>query len=254
MLARWDNIPATRVVPHPGEFGYAYLDEGARRNPRIRPSWNARLREPQTRSSPSGSTPPSRFWKSLNPGGQPAGMSSEEPELQVRPAPLPANADGALGGYPLPRRPPAVRVPNIGADTIDPTVVEDNGDWLHAVPARGRHRAARPRGSSSTSRRARPTCRAQGKLVALFTATTGSTNDPLPLGEWSVLTTPRTLRLNTTPTCSARPDRTIRTRTPAGAKRPRRRGLDRPQQGALRHPRHARSGDIGRAEATAACG
>ena len=84
---------------------------------------------------------------------------------------------------------------------------------------------------------------AGGKVIARYPATMGSEHDPLPVGEWKINGVSRATRSSTTtPTCSGTPTR--RTRKAKIAARPQQPGrarVDRPVEGALRHPRHAAS-------------
>ncbi|MEO0033917.1 MAG: hypothetical protein RIS94_3675 [Pseudomonadota bacterium] len=81
-----------------------------------------------------------------------------------------------------------IRVPNVGADAIDPTLVTDK-NWAATLAALGVGTGS-PAATRIVVSRSAGTLRAfdeQGKLVALFTVTTGSEHDPLPLGTWKIL-------------------------------------------------------------------
>jgi lipoprotein-anchoring transpeptidase ErfK/SrfK len=185
-LAQWDNIAATRVVRIPEEWGAATYrqipDDPAEQAAMERLGYETldeRLAE--------------RFHttvevlKTLNPGGKPAGMNAGTAQASPRPSSSPsANASGdvldsvfAAGQL--------VRVPNIGADRIAPGAVEDS-DWQSTLQMLGVG-TEQPRVDTVVVSKSEDTLKAYdkaGKLVALFTVTSGSTHDPLPLGNWKV--------------------------------------------------------------------
>lgn len=81
-----------------------------------------------------------------------------------------------------------IRVPNIGADSIEKGVIE-NADWQRTLASLGVGTGQPEVAKVVVSKRA-GTLKgydSAGKLVALFTVTTGSQHDPLPLGEWKIL-------------------------------------------------------------------
>ncbi|BEV00134.1 L,D-transpeptidase [Novosphingobium olei] len=80
-----------------------------------------------------------------------------------------------------------IRVPNVGNDAISAVGKQDE-DWLRTLASLGvgtdqppldRIVVSRSKGTLSGYDTA-------GKLVALFTVTTGSSHDPLPLGNWKI--------------------------------------------------------------------
>ncbi|MES2492280.1 MAG: L,D-transpeptidase family protein [Pseudomonadota bacterium] len=196
-LARWNTIPATRVVTIPADFaagsfvpvpedpasqaalpalGYASLDE--------------KLAE---RFHTSVAT-----LRELNPGGTPAGAGSDSSAAGAGVGGMPgptqesvSTAAPAAGEAPPPpmfRAGQQVRVPNIGNDRIDAAMVKDNADWLTTLrtlgvgtgqPQVGRIVVSKSAGTLKGYDRG-------GKLVAVYTATMGSEHDPLPLGAWEI--------------------------------------------------------------------
>jgi lipoprotein-anchoring transpeptidase ErfK/SrfK len=80
-----------------------------------------------------------------------------------------------------------VRVPNIGADRIDAAAVDDR-KWLATLVSLGvgSDQAKATRIVVSKSKGTLKAFDAQDKLVALFTLTSGSSHDPLPLGTWGI--------------------------------------------------------------------
>ena len=206
-LARWNNIPATRVVTIP---------EG----------W-ARIRYQELPDDPAAQAEMQRLGyesldeklaerfhttvevlRELNPGGRPAGMQAApgaEASFQRTAATRsPSSADagdadageGETPGASATRsaasrstfRPgQRIRVPNIGADRIERSAVE-NQDWLRTLVSLGvgTQQPEVARIVVDESEGWLKGYDAQDRLVATFTVTTGSQNDPLPLGEWEV--------------------------------------------------------------------
>jgi lipoprotein-anchoring transpeptidase ErfK/SrfK len=78
-------------------------------------------------------------------------------------------------------------VPNVGGDRIDAAAVTDAG-WRDTLAMLGVG-SAQPQAARIVVSKGKATLKAYdkaGKLVALFTVTSGSTHDPLPLGNWKV--------------------------------------------------------------------
>jgi lipoprotein-anchoring transpeptidase ErfK/SrfK len=182
-LSRWSNIAATRVVTIPEEFaagryaplpkdpaqqaklseiGYTSLEEKlAERfhttpevlrglNPALTQEAAAReasMKERQTRNPPTADTPPVEPYR--------AGMQ--------------------------------LRVPNTGGDRLDPGMVDNKG-WLSTLAMLGVS-DAQPEAARIVVSKSKGTLEAydrSDKLVAVFTVTTGSSHDPLPLGDWKI--------------------------------------------------------------------
>lgn len=83
-----------------------------------------------------------------------------------------------------------IRVPNLGADQIDPAKVKDAA-WRDTLAQLGvgTQQPTAEKLVVSKSKGTLSVYDSAGKLVALFTATMGSSHDPLPLGHWKVLGT-----------------------------------------------------------------
>ena len=186
-LAQWTMIPATRVVTIPADFaagpflaipaksedqakmpalGYASLDE------KLAERFHTTV----------------AVLKELNP--QPAAPASAAPAPSATPS---ATASGTAF---TPKPGPAstfaagqqIRVPNVGADRIEPGAVADAG-WLPTLAALGVG-TAQPKVAKVVVSKSRGTLKGYddaGKLVAMYTATMGSRRDPLPLGQWKIL-------------------------------------------------------------------
>lgn len=184
-LARWDRIPATRVVTIPASWGdAAYTDmpedvaDKAKLDRLGYTSLDERLAE--------------RFHttvevlKQLNPNGQPAGPSDgtgAKPQTTATSAI--SRSNGQKPSYFKPGQ--QVRVPNIGGDRIAPGAIKD-GDWQRTLASLGvgTEQAEVDRIVVSKAGKTLKAYRGN-RLVALFTVSSGSSEFPLPLGEWKIL-------------------------------------------------------------------
>lgn len=167
-LAQWEMVPATRVVAVPESYtaaGFAPLPEKASARAKLAAMGYESLLE---RLAERFHTTPD-VLQDLNPslvGVTTAGGSAPAPAI-------PAN-------MPL-------RVPNVGADRI---VADDvgNKDWLETLASLGVGSGQPDAERIEVSKKAgtMKVFGVGGKLIALFTVTTGSVHDPLPLGTWKV--------------------------------------------------------------------
>ena len=205
-LARYQRIPATRVVTIPQDWGqenYQPIPEDPAEKAKLEKlgytSLDERLAE--------------RFHttvdvlKQLNPGGRPAGApagagaagqpgpaASASPSATTSPSP---SGSASPGASPSPSATPSVfrpgqqiRVPNIGGDRIDAGNVSDQ-NWLRTLVMLGVG-SEQPKAARIVVSKAAKTMKvydAQEKLVAMFTVSTGSSKNPLPLGNWKILGT-----------------------------------------------------------------
>ena len=186
-LSDWDSIPATRVVTIPTNWGQTdYVDipedpEGKAKLKRMGyKSLDERLAE--------------RFHttvevlKMLNPGGKPAGMSdapaSESSDVPTTEASSSTSGAKSADFFTAGQQ---IRVPNIGNDRIAKGKVEDR-DWQHTLASLGVG-TDQPEVDKIVVSKAGKTLKAyQGdKLVALFTVSSGSSEFPLPIGEWDIV-------------------------------------------------------------------
>ncbi|MBX7533507.1 L,D-transpeptidase family protein [Qipengyuania sp. 1XM1-15A] len=179
-LSDWDSIPATRVVTIPASWSNAeYVDipeETAAKAELERMGYKSldeRLAE--------------RFHttvdvlKQLNPDGRPAGMeASAEDEQTDKEQPKDKSASYFTAGQ-------QIRVPNIGGDRIEKGKIGDR-DWQRTLASLGVG-SDQPEVDRIVVSKAGKTLKAyQGeKLVALFTVSSGSSEFPLPLGEWDIV-------------------------------------------------------------------
>lgn len=183
-LARWDNIPATRIVRIPESWGMMTFTEVPEE-----PAEQAEMQRLGYESLDEKLA--ERFHttvevlRELNPGGRPAGATSAAPT----PSPTPANT--AEEAEDEPRSTFAagqvIRVPNVGADRIVPGAVDDP-DWARTLQSLGVG-SEQPKVERIVVSKSKGTLRAydaEDELIALFTVTSGSQHDPLPLGEWGV--------------------------------------------------------------------
>ncbi|HTM96589.1 MAG TPA: L,D-transpeptidase family protein, partial [Croceibacterium sp.] len=180
-LRRWANIPATRVVTIPDAWGKIPFQPTPKE-----PADQAKL--PQLGYQSMDEKLAERFHTTvgvlaqLNPGGQPAraGQTSV-------PSPSASPNAPAIPQPSMFRAGQQVRVPNIGADRIDASTIDDK-NWLATLVSLGvgSNQAKVTRIVVSKSTGTLKAFDAQDKLVALFTVTSGSSHDPLPLGNWGI--------------------------------------------------------------------
>jgi lipoprotein-anchoring transpeptidase ErfK/SrfK len=116
----------------------------------------------------------------LNPGGRPATAGAT-------PTPLPRPTASSSGTpAPLFHAGQQVRVPNIDAARLDPA--GDDEAWRRTLASLAVS-SAQPKVARIVVSKSKGTLKAYDKadkLVALFTVTSGSRRDPLPLGEWGI--------------------------------------------------------------------
>ncbi|MFY8195517.1 MAG: L,D-transpeptidase family protein [Novosphingobium sp.] len=182
-LARWSNIAATRVVTIPEDFAQGNFTPLPKD-----PAEQAKLPEigytslEEKLAERFHTTP--EVLRGLNPALAEQAAARAQAEQQ-RKAVNPPTAN------PLPPEPYRaglqLRVPNVGADRIDPAKVDNKG-WLATLATVGVS-DAQPEASRIVVSKSKGTLEAYDKadkLVAVFTVTTGSRHDPLPLGEWKI--------------------------------------------------------------------
>ncbi|WP_034922645.1 L,D-transpeptidase family protein [Erythrobacter sp. SD-21] len=199
-LSDWDSIPATRVVTIPASWSDAeYVDMPEKTSAKAElermgyKSLDERLAE--------------RFHttvdvlKRLNPNGRPAGMeaanstsnSTSSGPTGSSAAPTPTSsatsdqADSETSGDSYFTAGQQIRVPNIGADRIEKGSIEDRG-WQQTLASLGVG-SDQPQVDRIVVSKSEDTLRAyqDDKLVALFTVSSGSSEFPLPIGEWDIL-------------------------------------------------------------------
>ena len=201
-LARWDNIPATRVVRIPEDWG-----SGEYRPVPEEPAQQARLQRLGYESLDERLA--ERFHttvevlRQLNPGGRPAGSGADAALAEggehtaqgnaqaaaraatASPTPSPTGTGGASqAGFTAGQ---LVRVPNIGGDRIDPSAVQDKG-WQQTLASLGVG-TDQPDVTRVVVDKSSGWLKAYDegdRLVAIFTVSSGSRRDPLPLRTWGI--------------------------------------------------------------------
>ncbi|MBL8651744.1 MAG: murein L,D-transpeptidase [Sphingopyxis sp.] len=169
-LAQWDKIPATRVVKIPADYAaliFAPLPEKPADQSKLAAMGYETMLE---KLAERFHTTP-EVLKALNPQIDAAATTSAEDIAAAPPI-----APGA-----------ELRVPNAGADTIVAANV-DNQAWLATLGSLGVG-SEQPKAERVEVSKKAGTMKvfdAGGKLIALFTVTTGSAHDPLPIGSWKV--------------------------------------------------------------------
>ena len=180
-LAQWKHIPATRVVTIPADFANDQFVQIPKE------------REDQAKLARMG-------YSSLGEKIAERFHTTEEvlAELNAQLAaapPVPAqenqSAPKSKEAEPKPamafREGMQLRVPNIGADKFDPAAVKDKkwADTLRLLGVgTGQPKAAKIEVDKSDA--VLRVLDGQGKLLAQFTATMGSSRFPLPLGTWKI--------------------------------------------------------------------
>ena len=185
-LSDWDSIPATRVVTIPESWGQTeYVDipedpEGKSKLDRMGyKSLDERLAE--------------RFHttvdvlKMLNPGGKPAGMSGASASEASSPTSKNSTSSSSAEKTDFFTAGQQIRVPNIGNDRIEKGQIEDR-NWQQTLASLGVG-TDQPEVDKIVVSKAGKTLKAYKgeKLVALFTVSSGSSQFPLPIGEWDIV-------------------------------------------------------------------
>ena len=214
-LAQWKDIPATRVVRIPDDWGNRDYQKVPKE-----PEDQAKMQELGYQSLDERLA--ERFHTTaevldqLNPNGQPAGMSAPAPatgggataqgnakaaeQAAASPTPAPSASPSPAATQAKFHAGQMVRVPNIGADRIDPSVVQDK-TWQATLASLGVG-TDQPHVAKVVVDKSGGWLKGYDqadKLVAMFTVTTGSKHDPLPLGNWGITTISRNPHFNYDP-------------------------------------------------------
>lgn len=169
-LAPWSNIAATRVVTIPEDFArgpFVPLPKETTEQAKLPAMGYTSLEE---KLAERFHTTPD-VLRMLNPTSVPSDAASQAAE----PQPAVYRAGQQL------------RVPNVGADGFDAAAVE-NKEWATTLISLGVG-TSQPTASRIVVSKSAGTLKVfdkADKLVALFTVTTGSGKDPLPLGNWTI--------------------------------------------------------------------
>jgi lipoprotein-anchoring transpeptidase ErfK/SrfK len=183
-LAKWSNIPATRLVTIPVDFAAGPFTTIPKE-----PSAQAKL--PAMAYASLDEKLAERFHttvetlKALNPQMAQSPATGASANAQASPVASAAATQSASQSVFAAGQ--QIRVPNVGADQIDAATVTDKS-WLQTLQLLGVG-TAQPKASRIVVSKSKGTLRAydkDDKLVGMYTATMGSVRDPLPLGEWKV--------------------------------------------------------------------
>ena len=178
-LAEWKYIPATRVVTISEEFAndqFVTIPKDRKEQANLDRMGYASLAEKIAERFHTTD----EVLAELNPQltGGPTPPATEVPDgNEATPKPVIAYQAGMQ-----------LRVPNIGADRFDPTAVKDP-KWAGTLRLLGVG-TDQPKAASIEVDKSDQVLRVldgEGKLIAQYTATMGSSKFPLPLGTWKIL-------------------------------------------------------------------
>ena len=189
-LTQYQTIPATRVVTIPADFAagpFVKIPKGPEDQAKLTAlgyeSLDEKLAE---RFHTTVAT-----LKLLNPGGRPAGAPkpgglTASPSLSATPAlaPKPSATDAPISVFSAGQQ---IRVPNVGGDAIASGTNSDAA-WQATLAMLGVG-SEQPKAARIVVSKKKGTLKAfdaSDKLIAVYTATMGSTHDPLPLGNWGI--------------------------------------------------------------------
>ena len=179
-LAEWKHIPATRMVTIPADFAndqFVEIPEEREDQAKLDRMGYSSLAEKITERFHTTE----EVLAELNAqpaAAMPGAEQGNESATGNEAAPTPALAYRA--GMQL-------RVPNIGADRFDPSAVKDE-KWANTLRLLGVG-TEQPKAARIEVDKSDQVLRVlddQGKLLAQFTATMGSSQFPLPLGTWKI--------------------------------------------------------------------
>lgn len=176
-LAEWRHIPATRVVTISEEFAndqFVTIPKEREEQAKLDRMGYASLGEKIAERFHTTDEVLAELNPELTGGVVPAAGGSSGNEAS------PTTAIAYRAGMQL-------RVPNVGADRFDPSAVKDS-KWATTLRQLGVG-TDQPKAASIEVDKSDQVLRvldAQGKLIAQYTATMGSSQFPLPLGTWKV--------------------------------------------------------------------
>ena len=183
-LSQWRSVPATRVVRIPESWAqvtYAAVPDEPEDQAKLEHLGYESLDEKLAERFHTTI----EVLQALNPGGRPA--TTAAPAATSSPA-SPVQAASSSTTEPLFRPGQLVRVPNVGLESrTSPT--GDDRDWSRTLASLG-VAAAQPKVAKIVVDKSESWLKGYdegGKLVAMFSVTSGSSRDPLPLGNWKIL-------------------------------------------------------------------
>lgn len=202
-LAQWNNLQATRVVRIPQDWAqsdYQPIPDKPGQQAQLQHLGYENLDERLAERFHTTAA----VLSELNPGGKPLGVSAADlagggsataqgnakaaeqqaPTASPSSTPSPSASSKVTSTFAAGQ---LVRVPNIGADRIDPDKVQDK-TWQATLASLGVG-TSQPHATKVVVDKSDGWLKAydaDGKLVAEFTVTTGSQHDPLPIGTWGI--------------------------------------------------------------------
>lgn len=194
-LAQWNKIPATRVITIPAEFAnepYAPIPEDRKEQAKLERLGYTSLAEKLAERFHTTEAVLAELNPQLVAGGAP-GVTNDMSDVGNAASPIEGNSSAAVPGAKAAtpkinyRAGMQLRVPNIGADRFDPAAVKDKA-WAATLQTLGVG-TEQPQAASIEVDKSDQVLRvldADGKLLAQFTATMGSSQFPLPLGTWTL--------------------------------------------------------------------
>ncbi len=210
-LARWRDVPATRVVRIPeswGQIDYQDVPEEPEDQATLERLGYESLDEKLAERFHTTV----EVLQELNPGGRPAGAANDAETASTEGteklaaggvATAQGNAaaarrdarsantesEGETGAEPIFRPGQLVRVPNVGFDVEIAATGDDEQGWRRTLASLGIG-SEQPQAARVVVDKSEGWLKAydnSDKVVAMFTVTSGSEHDPLPLGEWKIL-------------------------------------------------------------------
>ncbi|WP_299307133.1 L,D-transpeptidase family protein [uncultured Croceicoccus sp.] len=204
-LVEYDNIAATRVVTIPEEFAVGRFepipDDPAEQAEMQRLGYESLEEKLAERFHTTVET-----LRMLNPGGRPAGADmlgasatqrfddGDDAQSGAAPRPTPSpsaspreEGDAENSDTPTFAAGQKIRVPNIGADFMDRRAELDD-DWRSTLRMLGVG-TEQPDAARIVVDESEKTLVAyddSDEVIAMFTVTSGSSNDPLPIGDWKI--------------------------------------------------------------------
>jgi len=181
-LEQWGDLPATRMVTIPEDFA-----QGPFKPTPDSPVEQAKL--DRLGYTSLGEKLAERFHTTVDT----LAMLNSGSGSQASPTPSPSPTGTASGSgstsasQPMFRAGQEIRVPNVGADRISPGSVDDE-QWLATLRTLGVG-SEQPDAERIVVSKSAGTLKVydkDDKLIGMYTATMGSTHDPLPLGNWKV--------------------------------------------------------------------
>jgi lipoprotein-anchoring transpeptidase ErfK/SrfK len=191
-LTQYQTIPATRLVTIPADFAAGPFVKIPKR-PEDQAKLTALGYESLDEKLAERFHTTIATLKLLNPGGRPAGapkpaVLTASPNPSATPAssamPIPNATDAPISVFSAGQQ---IRVPNVGGDTIASGANSDAA-WQATLAMLGVG-SEQPKAARIVVSKSKGTLKAYDaadKLIAVYTATMGSTHDPLPLGEWGI--------------------------------------------------------------------